>query len=81
MKHIRYSIHLILVVVFVLFIAVFAGCSNRRTVIHSNVDYQSQSVDVQQELIEDMITPLAAPRKVFTDEAETITLVCEYQPE
>ena len=81
MKNIRHSIQRIFVVAMVLSTLVLGGCVQKQSVVHSTVLYPAENAQVQLESIPDMSTPLAAPKVVPSDEAETITLVCDYQPE
>jgi len=81
MKNVRHSIRVILVGAMILSVLVLSGCVQKQDVIHSTVLCQQESTQSHLESIPDMSTPLSAPKVISSDAAETITLVCDYQPE
>jgi len=81
MKNIRQSVKLILVCALILITCIFSGCVQAPDVIHSSAVYHSDYSSERLEMIPDSRTPLSAPRVIADDEAEVITLVCEYVPE
>jgi len=81
MKNIRQSVKLILVSALILITCIFSGCVQAPDVIHSNAVYHADYSSERLEMISDSRTPLAAPQVIAVDEAEVISLVCEYVPE
>ena len=79
MKNVAQMLRMVFVVAYVLLVLAFIGCAPKQVVIHSNTVYPEQTVSTQNEIIPEMIAPLAAPRMVTDTSVEIVTLVCEYE--
>ena len=79
MKNVAQILRMVFVVAYVLVVLAFIGCAPKQDVIHSSTVYPEQAVSSQNEVIPEMLTPLAAPRMVTSSDAVTVTLVCDYQ--